>query len=231
MTFRLVDLSQEIYQGMPVFPLHQKTFVFPNIDHATSKRLIGFEFATQNLLLNEHGPTHTDAPYEYDPQGARLDAVPLAYYYGPGICLDVSDVSPDACIGPKDLERAVRASSLHVEGHPIALLYTGHYDRSYGTEAWLTRYAGLDEDGGEWLVARGVVNIGIDAPSIDNPRDERFSGHLVCRRHGIVNTENLCNLRDVAGQEFLYFGLPLKIRGGTGSPIRAVAVLMEEGRP
>ena len=41
----------------------------------------------------------------------------------------------------------------------------------------------------------------------------------------MLNTENLCNLKQVAGREFMYIGLPLKIRGGSGSPIRAVAVL------
>jgi len=47
----------------------------------------------------------------------------------------------------------------------------------------------------------------------------------VCRELQRINTENLCNLEAVAGREFLYIGLPLKIRKGTGSPIRAIAVL------
>jgi kynurenine formamidase len=225
--FRLVDLSQEIYQGMPVFPLHQKTFIFPNIDHATAEALIGFGFATQNLLLNEHGPTHTDAPYEYDPAGKHIDEMPLEYYYGPAVCLDVRHVPADGYIRRRDLEGALQRARLTLAGIRIVLLLSGHFRRAYGGPEWLTRYAGLDEEAGEWLVAQGILNIGIDAPSIDNPNDPRFSGHLVCRRHGIVNTENLCNLEEVAGREFLYLGLPLRIRKGTGSPIRAVALVLE----
>ena len=227
MAVKVVDLTQEIYQGMPVFPLHQPTLIFPNIDHAASKEKIGFEFATNNLLINEHGPTHSDATYEYDPHGRFIDEMPLNYFYGPGVCLDVSSVSPDAYIGPRQLERAMRSTGLSMEGKSVALLYTGHFQRAYGTDAWLTRYAGINEEGAEWLASQGVVNIGIDAPSIDNPKDQKFSGHLVCRRHGITNTENLCHLDQIAGQEFFYIGLPLRIRGGTGSPVRAVALLLD----
>lgn len=227
MGYRLVDLSQEIYQGMPVFPLHQKTMIFPNITHEESKAKIGFEFATNNLLINEHGPTHTDATYEFDPNGKYIDEMALEYFYGPAVCLDVSHVSPDGYITPKVLEDALYKSGQVIQKGDIVLLYTGHYDRAYGTDEWLTRYSGLDYPGARWLAEKGVVNIGIDAPAIDNPLDPKFSGHLVCREYQISNTENLCNLDQVAGKRFLYFGLPLKIRKGTGSPIRAVALFID----
>lgn len=224
---KLVDLTQEIYQGMPVFPLHQKTMIFPNISHEESEKQIGFGFATNNLLINEHGPTHTDATYEYDPNGKYIDEMPLEYFYGPAICLDVSHVSPDGYITERELKQAVAKSGQVIQEGDIVLLYTGHYNRSYGTDEWLERYTGLDYRGAKWLADQGVVNIGIDAPAIDNPKDNKFSGHLICKEYQISNTENLCNLDKVAGKKFLYFGLPLRIRHGTGSPIRAVAVFIE----
>jgi kynurenine formamidase len=227
MSVRLIDLTQEIYQGMPVFPLHQKTMIFPNISHEQSIAQIGFPFATNNLLINEHGPTHSDATYEYDPQGQYIDEMPLEYFYGPAICLDLSHISPDDYITPADLEEALERSGQVLGEGDIVLLYTGHYNRSYGKEEWLTRYTGLNYEGAKWLAQQGVVNIGIDAPAIDNPIDPLFSGHLVCKEYQITNTENLCNLDQVAGKRFLYFGLPLRIRKGTGSPIRAVAVFIE----
>jgi len=225
MGIKLIDLSQEIYQGMPVFPPHQKTMIFPNMSHEESERQMGFAFATNNLLISEHGPTHSDAVYEYDPNGKTIDEMPLEYFYGPAICLDVSGVSPDEYIQVSHLRNALDRSGLHIERGDIVLLYTGHYDRAYGTDEWLTRHAGLDLEAAEWLAEQGVVNIGVDAPSIDKPDDKRFSGHLICRKYALTNTENLCSLDQVAGRRFLYFGLPLKIRRGTGSPVRAVAVL------
>lgn len=224
---RLIDLSQEIYNGMPVFPLHQKTFIFPNKTHEEAKKEIGFEFATNNLLINEHGPTHTDATYEFDPNGKTLDEMSLDYFYGPAVCLDLSHVSPDAYITADELERALNHSGQMLDKGDIVLLYTGHYERAYGTDEWLNRYTGLDIEGARWLAEKGVVNIGIDAPAIDNPKDPKFSGHLICRQYEMSNTENLCNLDKIAGKRFLYFGLPLRIREGTGSPIRAVAVFLE----
>ncbi|MDF9844283.1 MULTISPECIES: cyclase family protein [unclassified Paenibacillus] len=227
MGIQVIDLSQEIYQGMPVFPPHQKTMIFPNMSHEESIQKLGFAFATNNLVINEHGPTHSDAVYEYDPQGATIDEMPLEYFYGPAVCLDLSHISPDAYITRSDLQLALSKGYLHLDKGDIVLLYTGHYNRAYGTEEWLTRYTGLDYAAAEWLAQQGVVNIGIDAPSIDNPLDTTFAGHLICRKYKLTNTENLCNLDLIAQKRFLYFGLPLKIRKGTGSPIRAVAVFIE----
>ncbi|RAL22688.1 cyclase family protein [Thermoflavimicrobium daqui] len=222
---RLVDLSLEIYQGAPVWGLHQKTMIFPNMTHEESIAKIGFPFATNNLLINEHGTTHSDATYEYDPNGDYINDMPLEFFYGPAICLDLSFVSPDEYITPEHLQTALNRSGLTIEKGDIVLLYTGHWNRAYETDEWLNRHAGLNYQAAKWLAEKGTVNIGIDAPGIDKPDDTKYSGHLICREYKITNTENLCNLDQVAGKRFVYFGLPLKIRKGTGSPIRAVALL------
>lgn len=224
---RIVDLSQEIYQGMPVFPLHQKTFIFQNITHEECVRQIGFGFATRNLLINEHGPTHSDAVYEYNPAGPTIERMPLEYFLGPAVCLDVSHISHEKYIEVQDLREALKRAGLEISRGDIVLLYTGHYNRNYGTAKWLTQYSGLSYEATEWLVQKGVVNIGVDAPAIDHPDDTKYSGHAVCARYGMTNTENLANLDKVAGKRFLYIGLPLRIRDGTGSPVRAVALLDE----
>ena len=106
-------------------------------------------------------------------------------------------------------------------------MYTGHYDKNFDTDLYQTAYSGLSYKGAQWLAEKGVVNIGVDAPAIDHPSDTDFSGHYACGEYGITNTENLCNLHLLKGKRFLYFGLPLRIRGGSGSPIRAVALIEE----
>jgi len=210
---------------MPVFPLHQKTFIFQNITHEESIEKIGFPFATRNLLINEHGPTHSDAVYEYDPNGPTIDQMPLEYFFGPAICLDLAHIPVHRYIEVSDLQQALRKSKLKIERGDIVLLYTGHYNRNYGKEEWLTVYTGLTHEAAEWLAKQGVVNIGVDAPAIDHPKDGHYSGHAVCAQYGMTNTENLCNLDQVASQRFVYCGLPLRIRAGTGSPVRAVALV------
>lgn len=122
------------------------------------------------------------------------------------------------------------------------MMYTGHFDRThpslhsdndmldplnYGGLA--SQHSGISYDAAKWLAEKGVVNICVDAPAIDmTPDDLDYSGHLVCGEYGITNTENLCNLDKLVAKRFLYIGLPLKIRGGTGSPIRALALLPKD---
>ncbi|GAE33128.1 cyclase family protein [Halalkalibacter akibai] len=227
MTSKIVDLTQEIYQGMPVLPVQQQTVIFSNVSHEMTKRKLGFEFATNSLIINEHSPTHSDAIFEYDPDGPTIDEMSLESFYGPAICLDVSHVLPDQYIKRQDLKMALQQSGQKIEEGDIVLLYTGHYERAYGKEDWFKRHPGLHYLAAKWLADLGVKNIGIDAPSIDHPEDSKFSGHLVCREYQITNTENLCNLQQVINLRFIYMGLPLKIRNGTGSPIRAVALLID----
>jgi kynurenine formamidase len=68
---------------------------------------------------------------------------------------------------------------------------------------------------------------GVDSPSPDNPADKFYPVHLFCRENGVTHYENLANLEAVVGRRFRFFGFPLRIRGGHGSPVRAVAMLHE----
>jgi len=230
MALKLIDLSQEIFQGMSVFPMHQNTFVMTNMTHEENMRKTGSKilgFSARNLLISEHGGTHCDAVWEYKPSGSTIDKMPLEYFWGSAICLDLSQVPDSTYIEVKDLEDAEGKSGLRVERGDIVLLYTGHYDRNFGTDKWQTSYTGLNMESARWLADRGVVNIGVDTPAIDHPQDLNFSGHYICGQYDITNTENLCNLDKVVNKRFIYFGLPLKIREGSGSPIRAVALVEE----
>lgn len=229
--FKLIDLAQEIYEGQPVFYGHQKTYIFQHVTFEETKRQ-GWHvpFQTRNLLISEHGPTHTDADTECNPDGKSIDQEPLEKFYTSAICLDVSHVPSKGFITKAILQQALDKAGLEIREGDTVLLYTGHYDRTKGDpEKYLNENPGCDMEAALWLADKGVVNIGIDAPSNDSPDDPELSVHAVCRdRPTITNTEHLANLDKVAGKRFRYVGFPLKIRGGTGSPIRPVAIL--EGR-
>ena len=230
MALRLIDLSQEIYQGMSVFPMHQPTFIMTNMTFEENMQKTGSKtlgFSARNLLISEHCGTHTDAVSEYVPDGATVDNMPLDYFWGSAVCVDLSGVPPFNFIKARNLQEALKNTGLTLRKGDIFLMYTAHYDRNYGTGRYQKEYSGLSYDGAAWLAEKGIVNIGVDAPSIDHPADAEFSGHFVCGKYNITNTENLCNLKALVGQRFLFFGLPLRIRGGSGSPIRAVALLEE----
>jgi kynurenine formamidase len=107
------------------------------------------------------------------------------------------------------------------------LLYTATYNRYYGTIEYLSEYPGLDESGSNWILETGIKIFGVDSPSPDNPTSRTYPCHMMCREHGMVHYENLMNLDQLVGKQFTFAGFPLRVRGGTGSPVRAVALLDE----
>ncbi|MFT3865042.1 MAG: cyclase family protein [Solirubrobacterales bacterium] len=225
----LIDLSRRLYEGMPLWPGHQLPFKMVNQDHEGFKRRwkTNFGFRAHNWLMSEHTGTHTDAIFEYDPEGADLDSMPLAYYYGEAICLDLADTRHPDYFTPEVLAAAEEKNAQEIKPGDIVLLYTGHGDRTYPEAEYIETYAGLDRAGATWLAERGVVNIGVDAVAIDHSDDVEFSGHAVCAEYQIVNTENLTNLDRLVDRRFVYYGLPLPFGEGTGSPVRAVAHLLD----
>jgi kynurenine formamidase len=227
---RLIDLSREIFEGMPIWPGHQLPFVMTNQTHDGFKERWGTSvgFEAHNWMMSEHTGTHTDAIFEYDANGPTIDRTPLEYYYGEAICIDVSKVRHPDYITSNDLSDALDRTGLEIQRGDTVILYTGHGDRKYPSQEYIKVYTGLNREAAVWLAEQGVINIGIDSLAIDHSDDLEFSGHMVCKEYGIVNTENLTNLQPVIGKRFVFFGLPLKFRAGTGSPIRAVAWIREE---
>lgn len=235
----LVDLTVDIFEGMPVYPSHQKTAIYEAKTHESTRDRYGEDALTTTtlgLIMSDHGPTHTDAMYHFDASESAetIDEMPLHMFYTSAICLDVTHIrSADDYLTLDELQRALVADDLTVETGDTVLLHTGHWNRNWGSESWLYDYGGLTREATEWLADRDIVNIGVDAPSIDSSAEmgrrergeaDHYPAHQVCKEQGLTNTENMCNLDAVVGERFTYVGLPLKIRRGTGSPIRAVAI-------
>jgi kynurenine formamidase len=189
---RLVDLSQEIYQGMPVYAGHLKTVVFQHHSHEDTAPQFDSDFSYQSLgiLLCDHGPTHVDALSHLDPrEGApTIDKMPLDTFWGDGTCLDVSDVPPrEYCTGER-LDRALRESPAELRPGDVLLLWTGTAERIGGTREYVSQYPGLDQSAADWLGDLRVKVFGVDSPSPDNPADRIYPVHLFCREHGITRT-------------------------------------------
>jgi kynurenine formamidase len=223
---KLVDLSQDIFQGMLVWQGHLKTVIFTHVSHDETKSQFpnGMSYEARDILMSEHAGSHVDALFEIDPNGAKLDKMPLEWFYGEAICLDLSNIAPKTFITISDLKMALEQSGQSIKKGDIVLLHTGHYARTRGTAKYLTDYPGLDYDATKWLAESGVVNIGVDSPSPDNAIDNGLSSHRAVKDTGTLTiTEHLANLEKVINKRFKYFGLPLKIKDATGSPIRAVA--------
>ena len=107
----------------------------------------------------------------------------------------------------------------------MLLLRTGAVEPLRRHAEYTSQYPGLDQSAADWLGDRKAKIFGVDSPSPDNPADKIYPVHLFCRENRITHYENLANLAAVVGRRFTFFGFPLRIRGGHGSPVRAVAML------
>jgi kynurenine formamidase len=226
---RLVDLSQDIFQGMPVYPGHLKTVLFDHASHEeTAPRFDdGFSFQTKGFLLNDNGPTHVDSfsHLDPDPSAATIDAMPLDLFYGPALCVDVTGAPPRTEIPLGRVEEGLASDGLEVLAGDIVLFRTGTYERIGGTVEYLSDFPGFGEDVARWIVERGVKCFGVDTCTPDNPASRRYPIHMMGRAHHITHYENLANLDQVSGRRFTFAGFPLKLRGAHGGPTRAVAIL------
>src|SRR3954451_8093580 len=115
---RLIDLSQDIYEGMKVYPGHLKTVQFEHATHEeTAPRFEGgFSFQTSGFMLNDNAPTHVGSVSHLDPDPSAdtIENMPLDLFYGTAVCLDVTGFPPQADIRPEGLERVTAAAPFEV---------------------------------------------------------------------------------------------------------------------
>lgn len=224
---RIVDISRDLYHRTPSYPgqppiihgiwkTHEESFADSGNVHGNQ---------VMYFSMPDHGGTHMDAPRHFGKTGTPIDEYPLEKCIVPGICLDLRHIAPKAEITPADLEAAVAKTGLSIPKGGTVLLCTGHHARTFPTPAYSTDNSGVNVAATEWLARQGVVHFGIDSmrPGPDGKVNSLV--HKVCLELDITHMESLCNLESLIGEgQFTYIGLPLKWRGGTGSPIRAVAV-------
>jgi len=225
---RLVDLSQDIFEGMKVYPGHLKTVTFQHVTHEeTAPRFEGgFSFQTWGFMLNDNGPTHVDSfsHLDPDPDAPTIDQMPLELFYGDAVCVDVSDVAPQTDISPSQIEAALARASLEIRSGDMLFFYTATFDRFKGTPQYLTDFPGLGAEASQWLLDSGVKTFGVDSPTPDNPISKTYPCHMMCRANHVTHYENLI-LTEVVGRRFTFAGFPLKVVGAHGGPTRAVAIL------
>lgn len=190
----------------------------------------------RTILVSEHGPTHVDSLSHVDPTSdGTIDRLPLERFYGDAVGVDVSDVG-SGFISVDDVRAGLDEGGLELREGDTITLYTGHREAYYDPDdvekrhAYFNEAPGLDEEAAYWLGERGVSNIGIDAPSIDHGtalQTQRYPAHDMCAEYEVLNMENMENLGAVVGRRYTLCAFPLKLKDGTGSPIRPVAIVAE----
>jgi kynurenine formamidase len=232
MARRIIDLSLAIEDNMPAHKLFQSPVYIPALTHENTVSFgLGVEgdpmtFQTNFIGMLDHVGTHVDAYLHVNPKGASIDEMPLDLFMGKAVCFDLRQIGNLEDITAEHMQAAEDKSGVKVDGH-IVLLCTGFHNRNWGDRKQVVLgNPGLTVEATHWLHERGSRMHGVEGPSTDKPSDNIFAQHRLCRDLGISHFEWLVNLEELVNVgEFEFSGLPIKFKGGSGSPVRAIAIL------
>jgi kynurenine formamidase len=232
-----IDLTHDFSAETIYWPT-AKTFSLEVV--AAQRTPAGYYYAANNFSAAEHGGTHLDAPVHFAEGKWTTDQIPLDRLVGQGVVVDVqlqADRNPDYRIDSAALAAWERDHGTIPSG-AILLFRTGWGRRwpnrvAYlGTERTGSRgvselhFPGIDSAAARWLVGnRQVRAVGIDTPSIDYGQSSTFPSHQILFAENIPAFENVANLDQLPETGSFIVALPMKIRGGSGGPLRIVAVV------
>lgn len=203
----------------------------------------GWYYSAYSICTAEHGGTHVDAPVHFAEGRQSVDQIPLYRLIAPAVVIDLraaSAADPDYQASEADIS-AWEAEHGRIPQGAIVLFNTGFAARWPDAEAYMgtaekgaeaiakLHFPGIHPETARYLVRqRGVASVGIDTPSIDYGQSRDFMAHRILFEHDIPGFENLANLDELPVKGALLVALPMKIRGGSGAPLRAVAFVPDQ---
>ena len=233
---RVVDLSYVFDETTVYWPTSPSHFELRQLHAGPTDA--GFYYTANSFCTPEHGGTHLDAPIHFAEGAWAADQIPVRRLVGPGVVIRVREqaaADPDYRLSIGDVE-AWEAEHGPVPEGAIVLLDTGWASR------WpdRLRYLGDDTPGdasnlhfpsfgaeaAQLLVeGRSVAVLGVDTASIDHGPSRDFPVHQLAGAANVPGLENLTNLDQLPERGFWVIALPMKIGGGSGGPVRAIALV------
>lgn len=237
---RIIDLSMEVHPDMMTYPGVEKPVIQLVQTHAEHA---AFHGAAQHgvmettghhkIAMSDHTGTHLDSWWHANPEAPTIEAVPLEYCYGDGVVLDVTHRQAGEGITVQDLKDALARINYTLKLLDIVLIRTDASKKNT-TPAYATDHPGMTADATRWLVDQGVKVIGIDAIGFDPPipvmleRKQLWEAHRVMREKEYYHLENMANFDQIPKPYgFIVSVLPIKLRGASAAPVRAVAIVEE----
>jgi kynurenine formamidase len=233
----VVDLSH-VYDSQTVFWPTAERFRLDKVSDGITPG--GYYYAANNFFTAEHGGTHIDAPLHFAQGRHSVDQIPIDRLVGPAVVVDVRESASrdaDYQVTVDDIARAERddgqlpSDAILIlrtgfsERWPDATRYLGTAERGEAAVANL-HFPGLHPDTARWLVAnRQLKAIGIDTASIDFGQSNEYQSHRILFERNIPAFENLTALERLPARGASVIALPMKIGGGSGAPLRAIAIL------
>jgi kynurenine formamidase len=234
--YEMVDLTHALNARTVFWPTSEGGFELQRLAFGPTPG--GYFYAANAFAMPEHGGTHLDAPIHFAEGGATADRIPLERLVLPAVVIDVSEKAakdPDYRLTPDDV-RAFERRHGRIPAGAAVLLRTGWDARWPDRKAYLgddtpgdasrLHFPSFGADGARFLVEeRRVGALGADVASIDYGQSQDFMVHRIAGAHGVPGFENLTGLGALPPTGSLLLALPIKIEGGSGGPLRAVALV------
>src|SRR6185295_982083 len=236
---RYVDLTHDLGSDAIFWPTSDTFQLIKVADGVTEK---GYYYASNNYSGNEHGGTHIDAPVHFAQGRWTVDQIPLDRLIGSAVVLNVSGASASNADYQVSIADFMAWEQMHGQLEPdlIVLIRTDFSKRWPDAQTYLgtdekgaaavakLHFPGLHPDAATWLAeTRKVKAVGLDTASIDYGQSTLFESHRTLYERNISAFENLTGLDQLPPRGATVFALPMKIKGGSGAPLRAVAVVPE----
>lgn len=233
---RIVDLTHAFNAKTLYWPTSPSTFSLERL--ASGQTEGGYFYSANSLCTPEHGGTHLDAPRHFSAKGRSTEQIPLDQLIGPAVVIDVSEQARQNRDYRLSREDVLAFEKQHGKIAPqtIVLLRTGwsrHWpdakaylgDNTPGDASKLS-FPSFGEEAAKVLVEeRDVAALGVDTASIDYGRSTDFRVHRIAAARNVPGLENLTNLDQLPARGAIVIALPMKIEGGSGGPLRAVALV------
>jgi kynurenine formamidase len=232
----VIDLSHPFDEKTLYWPTSPSSFELKKLSYGQTPG--GWFYAANTLCTPEHGGTHLDAPIHFSKDGKTIDQIPVRQLIAPAVVIDVSAktaTDPDYRLTREDV-RAWEKQHGNVPAGAIVVLRTGWAKRWPDRKQYLgddtpgdaskLHFPSYGKDSAEYLVnERHVGALGLDTASIDYGASKNFVVHRIASAAGVPGLENLANLDQLPAVGAWIIALPMKIAGGSGGPLRAVALL------
>lgn len=232
---KLIDLTYALDEETIFWPTNTP---FTWEKAAWGRTANGYWYASGDFSMSEHGGTHIDAPLHFAEGRLAVDEIPLQKLIAPAVVVDVRasvTENRDYRLSRQDLDRWESRHGLIQEGAVVLMLTgwgQGWPDRSRylgsatPSDPKTLHFPGFSKEAAEFLVnERHIDGIGIDTPSIDHGPSQDFIVHQIINGANLYGLENIANLEKLPPKGAILLALPIKIKGGTGGPVRIIAVL------
>jgi kynurenine formamidase len=196
----------------------------------------GYYYSAYKFSAPEHGGTHLDSPVHFAEGCNTVDEIPLNQLIAPAVKIDVSgkaDRNRDYLITVEDLT-TWETQNGRIPDNNIVLFQTGYGkfwgDRTkyMGAEGDQKHFPGLSAEAAKWLIQNRKINaVGIDTASIDYGQSQTFEAHVALMSENVPAFENVANLDKVPVKGAQIIALPMKIKGGSGAPLRIAAFIQK----